>query len=159
MSSEKGLNFRVDQSTSADTDTVAFFELAKCYYIDREELRGYNELLAEIALYDTEAWLPQMTFYHAYSDDALCGIAMAYQLGSVIKIPIIIVAAEFREIGIADYMFSVILKSKQFETAITFESQVLPGDRSAKNFFEQHHGKTRMLIVQGNILDAKDAEN
>lgn len=159
MNSNKGLNFRVEQSASNDTDTEAFFKLAKSYYTDRQELRGYNELLAEIALYDTEAWLSKMTFYQAYSDDVLCGIAMAYQLGSVIKIPIIIVASEFREIGIADYMFPVILKSKQFETAITFESQVLPGDRSAKNFFEQHHGKTRMLIVQGNILDAKDAEN
>lgn len=159
MSSDKGLNFRVEQSTSEDTDTTAFFELAKSYYTDRFELRGYKELLDEISLYDTPNWLSQMTFFQAYSDDALCGVAMAYQLGSVIKIPIIAVAGEFREIGIADYVFSIILNSEQYKSAISFESQVLPGDRSAKNFFEQHHGKTRMLIVQGNILDAKDAEN
>lgn len=159
MNSDKGLNFRVDLSTSENTDVVAFFDLARTYYCDRSELRGFNELLAEIQLYDTSKCLSQMTFFQAYSDDALCGLAMAYQLGNVIKIPMIIVARDFREIGIGDYIFSIILNSEQFKSATTFESQVLPGDRSAKNFFEQHHGKTRMLVVQGNVADAIDAEN
>ena len=82
-------------------------------------------------------------------------MSWSYLKDDVIKIPIFIVDAGFREIGIGDYLFNSILSHNIYKDAKTFESQVLPGDRNAKNFFEQHAGKTRELIVQGIITEAK----
>jgi hypothetical protein len=135
--------------------TPEFFELANGYYSDRKDLRGYHELIAEISELKNDTSLSNSIFYTVYSDEMLCGCAWAYLADNIIKIPLFVVQDEFREIGVGDYLFNSILNTDFFEDATGFESHVLPGDRQAKNFFEQHAGKTRKLIVQGLIADAK----
>lgn len=152
--SQAGLNFRVQVSNASKTDIPRFFEFASNWYEDRNELRGYNDLISEIKIYNSAEWQDKLLYFQIYSDDNLCGCAIAFQKDEVLLIPILVVDPNFREIGVADHLFSVILSSEEFKSASKFESQVLPGDRQGKNFFEQHAGKTRKLIVQGIIKDA-----
>jgi hypothetical protein len=147
------LNFHVEITDLEKTSD--FYDLSRAFFTDRSELRGFVELLDEIEELKSDESLTNSTLFTAYSDEALCGCAWAYIKDSVIKIPVFVVDAKFREIGVGDYLFNKILNTDFFDEATTFESQVLPGDRHSKNFFEQHAGKTRKLTVQGIISDAK----
>ncbi len=153
MSINKILNFKVVETTPKQT--TDFFERAQSYFMDRLHLRGYKELLNDIKELSGSSELTNQLYLLAFSDSIACGLSWSYLKDDVIKIPIFIVDAGFREIGIGDYLFNSILSHNIYKDAKTFESQVLPGDRNAKNFFEQHAGKTRELIVQGIITDAK----
>jgi len=147
------LNFRYEDTKENDS----FFNLALKYYEDRNHLRGFKELLNETQILRDSVEDENSKYYKVFSDNTLCGMAWAYIDIDVIKIPIFVVDCSFREIGIGDYLFNTILNDAFFKDALTFESQVLPGDRQGKNFFEQHAGKTRKLIVQG-IIEAGKTE-
>ena len=154
MNIKSNLNFHVEETDL--NITPDFLDNAFSFYDDRILFRGHKELLSEIEeLVNEVESLVASTFYLAYSDDVLCGLAWAYLKDDVIKIPVFVVQAQFREIGVGDYLFNTILNSAQFKSAFTFESGVLPGEKKKKNFFEQHAGKTRKLVVQGIINDAK----
>ena len=147
------LNFRCEDTEEDES----FFDLALKYYEDRNHLRGFNDLLNETKILRATIEGKYSKYFKVFSDDILCGMAWAYIDIDVIKIPIFVVDCSFREIGIGDYLFNTILNDAFFKDALTFESQVLPGDRQGKNFFEQHAGKTRKLIVQG-IIEAGKTE-
>ena len=147
------LNFRCEDTEEDES----FFDLALKYYEDRNHLRGFNDLLNETKILSATIEGKYSKYFKVFSDDILCGLAWAYIDIDVIKIPIFVVDSSFREIGIGDYLFNTILNDAFFKDALTFESQVLPGDRQGKNFFEQHAGKTRKLIVQG-IIEAGKTE-
>ncbi|MEZ5216899.1 MAG: GNAT family N-acetyltransferase [Ilumatobacteraceae bacterium] len=75
------------------------------------------------------------------------GILAARLVGQIIRIDLVYVEPEFRELGLGDGLLAAAMETGRRRGALAVEATALPGDRETKNLYERAGVKARAITV------------
>src|SRR5699024_7623208 len=95
-------------------------------------------------------------------DDVIVGYALArfetlHDGDLILVVSDIYIVPEAREVGIGEMLMDRLMADARKRGAVGIDAFVLPGDRSAKNFFESHLMKARAILVHRDLREPGEA--
>lgn len=84
-------------------------------------------------------------------EEVVLGFAICELIGDRAVLQFIVVSKGARKVGIGSSMLNKIVSVMKSKGIQTIDSQVMPGERHSKNFFESFGMKARLIIVSSEL--------